>query len=166
MINFDVKCKYGHVFEAWFGSSTAFEAQRDAHEIECPICGSNHVAKAIMAPNVGTKSNRKQPTTRLAPEGGEAEVGEFTEPVGLTSLPPKLQNELEHVLNRVRVHVEKTCEYVGADFPEEARKIHYGETPDRGIYGEATIEESEELLDEGIDVIALPMTRKPRLSDS
>ena len=119
-----------------------------------------------MAPNVGTKSNRKQPATRRAPEGGEAEVGEFIEPVGLTSLPPKLQNELEYVLNRVRDHVEKTCEYVGADFPEEARKIHYGETPDRGIYGEATIEESEELLDEGIDVIALPMTRKSRLSES
>lgn len=166
MINFDVRCKYGHVFEAWFGSNAAFEMQRDDHQIECPICGSNHVSKAIMAPNIGTKSNRKQPTTRRVPEGSEAEAGEFIEPVGLTSLPPKLQNELEHVLNRVRDHVEKTCEYVGSDFPEEARKIHYGETPDRGIYGEATIEESEELLDEGIDVIALPMTRKSRLSES
>jgi hypothetical protein len=154
------------VFEAWFGSNTAFESQRDTHEIDCPVCGNNEVSKAIMAPNVGTKSNRKQPAARPLSEDDTTELGEFTEPVGLTSLPPKLQIELEHVLNKVRDHVETTCEYVGDDFPEEARKIHYGETPDRGIYGEATIEESEELLGEGIDIITLPITRKPRLSDS
>ena len=166
MIIFDVKCRYGHVFEAWFGSNAAFELQREGCEVECPVCGTTEVSKAIMAPNIGTKSNRKQSAARLTSKEEMAEFAELTEPVGLTSLPLRLQGELEGILNKVRDHVERTCEYVGDDFPEEARKIHYGESSDRGIYGEATIKESEELLDEGIDIIALPMTRKPRLSDS
>jgi len=166
MIIFDIKCKYGHVFEAWFSSGAAFETQRDGGEIECPSCGSNEVTKAIMAPNIGTKSNRRQKAAHLPAGDAVGELAESAEAVGMTSLPPRLQDELERVLSKVQEHVERTCEYVGSDFPEEARKIHYGETPDRGIYGEATIEESEELLDEGIDIIALPMPRKPRLSDS
>lgn len=166
MIIFDIKCNFGHVFEAWFGSNAVFEVQRDSAQIECPVCGTREVSKAIMAPNIATKSNRKQPTARPSETDRQMDIGDMTESVGMTSLPPKLQNELEQVLGKVQEHVEKNCDYVGQDFPEEARRIHYGETAHRGIYGEATIEESEELLDEGIDIIALPMTRKSRLSDS
>ncbi|MCH8348056.1 MAG: DUF1178 family protein, partial [Proteobacteria bacterium] len=74
--------------------------------------------------------------------------------------------KLETVLLKVREHVEENCEYVGANFPEEVRKMHYGEAPGRGIYGEASREESLDLLKEGIDVIPVPGIRKPRQSDA
>ena len=164
MIVFDLKCDLGHVFEAWFKSSDAYETQRALGEIECPHCLSNRVEKAVMAPNVKAKANSRVDDRMVA-----ADVlldGEDREQVGYTRLPAKLQDELETVLAKVRKHVEETCEYVGPDFPEEARKIHYGEVPERGIYGEATREESMELLEEGIDVIPVPGIRKPGPTDA
>ncbi|MEE8371856.1 MAG: DUF1178 family protein [Sphingomonadales bacterium] len=166
MIVFDLKCKFGHVFEAWFGSNDAYEAQKKGSEIECPVCGSRGIDKAIMAPNVAAKGNRRNSNAPPAFNADGGERPDFVEPVGMTALPGDLKAELEDVLSKVQRHVEETCEYVGDDFPEEARKIHYGEAPDRGIYGEATVEESEELLEEGIEIMSLPMTRKSGLSDA
>lgn len=166
MIIFDVKCEFGHVFEGWFASGRAFRVQCREGDIECPVCGSRTVAKAITAPNVGAKGNRSSAPVPVASENEAVAGTEYSESVGMTDLPPALENELHKVLTKVQDHVEKTCDYVGKDFPEEARKIHYGETPERGIYGEATVEESEELIEEGIDIMALPLVRKPRAFDS
>jgi hypothetical protein len=162
MIVFDLKCELNHVFEAWFSSSKAFDTQVRLGEIECPACGSTNVKKAVMAPNISKKTNQGTGTP-------EARVFLDTvdeEQVGYTHLPKPLQKELEGVLNKVRKHVEENCEYVGANFPEEVRKMHYGEAPERGIYGEASREESLDLLEEGIDVIPVPGIRKPRSTDA
>lgn len=162
MIVFDLKCDLGHVFEAWFKSGDAYEKQRSLGEVECPHCSSTQVEKALTAPNISLKSSQRD--RQVAADVIFAD--DESEQVGYTTLPPKLQNELEVVLKKVRKHVEESCEYVGNDFPEEVRKIHYGEAPERGIYGEATREESIELLEEGIDVIPVPGIRKPGRTDA
>lgn len=182
MIVFDLNCTSGHQFEVWFRSSKDFDEQVARREVECPICGDFKVKKAPMAPNVGLKGNQKseaskQPThsdlahelNEIAKEVQDTDVaGEFVDQysVGLSSLPKELQNELEEVLVKVQKHVEGSCEYVGEEFAEEARKIHYGESEGRGIYGEATESESEELLEEGIDIMPLPLVRKPGPTDA
>ncbi|HXV73392.1 MAG TPA: DUF1178 family protein [Sphingomonadales bacterium] len=159
MIVFDLKCANGHVFEAWFASSEEFAAQSHNTEIECPHCGSSRVEKTLSAPNVGRKSNARPGTIAFS---GAAK----REPVGLTRLPGALKAEFDGILKKVREHVEKTCEYVGEKFPEEARKIHYGETPERGIYGEASAHEAEALREEGIEVLPLPGLRKGGSADA
>jgi len=161
MIVFDLKCELNHIFEGWFTSSHDFEDQCKSGAVECPVCGSTNLTKAVMAPNIGRKSNQG-----ATPEAAIFTTGGDEEQVGYTNLPDHLQQELEGVLEKVRKHVEENCEYVGADFPEEVRKMHYGEAPERGIYGEASHEESLELLEEGIDVIPVPGIRKPGQSDA
>ncbi|NVJ71310.1 MAG: DUF1178 family protein [Alphaproteobacteria bacterium] len=143
MIVFDLKCSTGHQFEAWFRSSSAYEDQKAAGLVECPHCGSNDVGKALMAPNVASKGNQK-------PEPA---------PVAASPRDPKMQEvvaEAEKVLAKLKDHVETTCDYVGKDFAEEARKIHYGESEERGIYGESTLQETKELLEEGVEIMPLP----------
>ncbi|RMF09881.1 MAG: DUF1178 family protein [Alphaproteobacteria bacterium] len=153
MIVFDLRCTQGHTFEAWFKSSTAYEEQRAAGAIICPMCGDVQITKAPMAPNIATgKSDR-------AETGAARAVA--TRDRGTTTHMLEPQRELfHHVMEKLRHHVEKNFDYVGRDFPEEARKIHYGEVEARPIYGEATPHESRELREEGVDVIALPFPAK------
>lgn len=155
MIVFDLKCANNHVFETWFASSEEYTTQVRQQEIECPHCGSFTIEKALSAPNIGRKSNSSS---------GEIAFSRSSqpEPMSLTHLPESLQAEFSGALKKVREHIEKTCEYVGEHFPEEARKIHYGETPERGIYGEATAQEAETLREEGIEVLPLVGVRKSR----
>ena len=127
MILYELRCPSDHRFEGWFRNSDAFETQQSAHEIACPICGDRDVDRALMAPAVGRKTN---------------------------SLPDAAQALT--LLRTLRKVVEESHENVGDRFAEEARKIHYGETEHRGIYGQATEEEAEELADEGIEVGRLP----------
>ncbi len=167
MIVFDLKCPHGHRFEAWFRSSKDYDEQQAHNEVECPICGQTNVSKAVMAPNVASKGNQRR--ARLPEENtNSAADPEYIDQlaVGMSSLPQDLQNELEDVLAKVQKHVDENCDYVGSDFPEEARKIHYGETDARGIYGEASEEDASELVEEGIDVMPLPLVRKPGPSDA
>ncbi|WP_417462146.1 DUF1178 family protein [Kordiimonas sp.] len=143
MIVFDLKCPDSHRFEAWFKSSTAFAEQQRAGLVECPYCGSVEVSKAPMAPNVGTKGNQRVEAAPMVQHKDDARLGE-------------LASEAKKVFAKLKSHVEKNCDYVGDQFAEEARKIHYGESDERGIYGESTLEETQALLDEGIDVLPLP----------
>lgn len=138
MILFDLKCSNGHEFETWFANSDAFEKQRKAKKVECPVCGDTKIEKALMAPSVsGTKKN-----------------GEKT--VHLSSKAEEQMGKYMAALKEVREHVEKNSDYVGDKFPEEARKIHYGETEERSIHGEASEEEAAELNEEGIEVQRIP----------
>ena len=132
MIVFDVKCDKDHVFEAWFRDSEAFEKLRKAKQVSCPTCGSTSVEKALMAPNVAAKKG-------LSP----------TEETQAAKQAVKM-------LAKMRAAVEQNCDYVGPEFAEEARKIYYGETEERGIYGEATDDEATELREEGIDFSEIP----------
>lgn len=143
MIVFDLKCSANHRFEAWFRSSGAYEEQKAAGLVECPHCGTNDVSKALMAPNVASKGNQKPEVASVAARSGD----------------PKLQEvvaEAQKVLTKLKNHVEQNCDYVGDKFADEARKIHYGEAEERGIYGESTLKEAKELLEEGVEVMPLP----------
>jgi hypothetical protein len=128
MIRFALRCAAGHEFDAWFRNGEGYEAQQRASEVACPECGDTHVEKALMAPNIGKV--REQPAMTPA--------------------------RMRQMLVQLRQQLEKNCDYVGPQFAEEARKIHYGETDARGIYGEATDAESRELADEGIEFGRVP----------
>lgn len=129
MILFTLRCVEGHEFEGWFRDGEGFEAQQQAGEIACPQCGNSSVEKALMAPNIG-RSHKAG--------------------------PPITPTQMRAALVELRRQVETNCDYVGPKFAEEARKIHYGEVDPRGIYGEATKEESRELKDEGIEFGRVP----------
>lgn len=165
MIVFDLKCENGHQFESWFKSSSAYEDLKAGGHIECPFCNSTNVTKAPMAPNVAAKGNQRSETTEYVPvpedpaeEVAVAAPATTAKPEATPELK-KLMAEAEEVFDKIRKHVEDNCDNVGQDFAEEARKIHYGEAEERGIYGTATREETEELLDEGIDVMPIPTNR-------
>ncbi len=136
MILFQLKCDHDHEFEGWFRDSAAYEEQSSGGELCCPICGSDKVGKALMAPRLRTSRQKET----AAENRQKAAIAEAT----------------HKALSELRRQVETNCENVGVGFAEEARKIHYGETEKRGIYGEATLKEATELVEEGIDVQALP----------
>ncbi len=140
MISFTLCCDNGHEFDGWFRNGAAFDEQVAASALSCPACGSEKVEKALMAPGIPAKSNKKTGT----PPGVYAGAPD-----------PKVKELIEQV-RKLRQHVEDTAEYVGDKFPEEARKIHYEETEKRGIFGEASVEEARELLEEGVEVLPVP----------
>jgi hypothetical protein len=137
MIVFDLSCRNGHVFEAWFRDGAAFEAQRKARKVACPDCGDHRVKKAPMAPRIGASAPEATPTKAVTP-------------------PSNAPAEMMQALRKLRQHVETNCDYVGPRFAEEARKIHYGERSARGIYGEASEAEAKSLSEEGIEVARIP----------
>jgi len=130
MILYQLRCRREHSFEAWFRDSAAFDKQRTARAITCPECGDWRIGKAPMAPRIGK---------RVAEEPS-----------------PKDLARAHKALGELRKHVESTCDYVGDRFPDEARKIHYGESEKRNIYGEATDQESRSLHEEGVEFHRVP----------
>lgn len=152
MIVYDLNCSAGHRFEAWFKSRAVFDSQCDSGTVVCPVCGDTKVTKAITAPYLATSGALGNDAASSGPEGEEI----ISQSLNAPALPPKLEEELRTVFDKVREHVEANCDYVGDRFAEEARRIHYGEQEARGIYGQATAEETAELLDEGIEVMPMP----------
>jgi hypothetical protein len=147
MIKYALACEQAHEFESWFPSSEAFETQRKRGYVTCPYCNSAKVEKQIMAPSVAR--------TDKAPKALTPEV----QPVAVLS---ERERELRAALRALREHVLKNAEDVGKGFVEEARKMHYGETEERSIYGEADLAEARALLEEGIDVLPLPVVPDDR----
>ena len=141
MIVFDLRCAKDHVFEAWFGDSSTFEAQAAEGDVACPICGDSKVVKAPMAPNVARR--RSAPVSQAGTNGASSEAAQH-------------MAKTARMLRAMREVVEKNFDHVGQRFPEEARKIHYGEIEWRNIYGDATREEVGALKDEGIEVGQIP----------
>ncbi len=134
MIIFNLNCLIcDFTFEGWFDNSNEFTSQKKRNLIKCPSCNSSEIKKALMTPNLGKKSNAKE---------------------------KKIKKTMASNINKLKKIVEKNFDYVGDNFTEEAKKIKYGETKDRSIYGEASIEQTKELLDEGIDVLPLPFSSK------
>ena len=141
MIVFDLKCGKSHVFEAWFRDNATFESQCKDRKIECPVCGGKKIEKAPMAPNIAVSN-----TTRGAKsEKSEKAVEETVAAAKFLSTCRALREE-----------VEKNSDYVGPQFAEEARRIHYGESDKRSIYGEASERDARELHDEGVPIAAIP----------
>lgn len=156
MIVYDLTCAIGHRFESWFQSAAAFDSQQREGIVSCPFCGNREVGKAPMAPRIargtpapaaerqGTAGQEKEPAAPPAGEGGSD---------GGTSEPPAAMIEM---LRQLRRHIESNCDYVGAAFPEEARRIFYGESSPRDIYGEASAEDAAALREEGIETQRIP----------
>jgi hypothetical protein len=147
MIVFDLKCRKDHVFEAWFQDSASFAEQVEGGKVLCPVCGSRKVAKALMAPNVAKTKGRA--AARLPEGAGSGDAG-------IAVAETEKAGELRRMLRDLRDHVEKNCDYVGGEFAEEARKIHYGEADPRGIYGETSDSDAKALKEEGIEVARVP----------
>ncbi|HYH18663.1 MAG TPA: DUF1178 family protein [Azospirillum sp.] len=149
MILFVLKCTADHRFEAWFRDGAAYEAQAAAGTIACPVCGDAGVTKAPMAPRIAKSRHTPPPNSpstapSVPPQGGEETKAQA------------VQAEVLRQLAELRRSVEANCDYVGERFAEEARRIHYGETDPRGIYGEATPGDVEELKEEGVTIHRIP----------
>ena len=133
MNRYALSCDRGHEFDAWFGSISSYDEQVEAHAVTCPSCGSTHVRKLPMAPAV--KKRKAEPVA--VREDGE-------------------RHRTYAFLKDLKAHLKANAEHVGPAFPEEARKMHYGEAEARSIYGEATVEEAKALTEEGIQALPLP----------
>jgi hypothetical protein len=140
MIRYDLTCENGHDFDGWFADSAAYDKLARKKLVECSHCGSVKIEKQVMAPGIPTKSNRR-----------------VDAPVKLSTPPtdPRMR-EMMQMVREIRQHVESNAENVGTNFAEEARKIHYKESEQRGIYGSASPDDAKALIEEGISVMPLP----------
>jgi hypothetical protein len=150
MIRYNLRCEQGHVFESWFQSSSVYETQEKRKLVNCPSCGSAKVERAIMAPQIVSKKARE--TAAPTP----AASTDVTAPAS-TSLMMAQERELRAKLKELRDHIVKNADNVGERFPNEARKMHYGDIEHRPIYGEASPEEARSLIEEGVEVSPLPV---------
>lgn len=135
MIRYALQCEAAHAFDSWFRDSDAFDAQVSAGQLNCPICGSRSIVKQIMAPAVAVHDQEPQPVVA----------------------PGSKDHEIRAILRAFRQHLEANAENVGAEFADEARKIHYGETDERAIYGVTSPDEARALGEEGIEVLPVPV---------
>jgi hypothetical protein len=155
MIRYSLRCERGHAFESWFQSSSAYEAQEKRKLVNCPVCGSPKVERAIMAPQIVSKKGRES----AAP--APAAATEVTTPTS-TPLLMAQERELRAKLRELRDHIVKNADNVGERFPNEARKMHYGDIEHRPIYGEASPDEARSLIEEGVEVSPLPVLPEDR----
>lgn len=136
----NLSCNHDHVFEGWFASEADFQDQATRGVVECPLCSSPQVHRLPSAPRLNLSGARE----RAAPGPAPAD-------------PPREQAALQARWMQAVSHVLQNTEDVGERFPDEARRIHYGEAPNRGIRGQASAAERAELADEGIEVMPLPV---------
>jgi hypothetical protein len=158
MIRYNLRCERGHAFESWFQSSSAYESQEKRKLVSCPACGSAKVERAIMAPQIVSKKGRD--AAPAAPPAPAAST-EITAPAS-TPLMMAQERDLRAKLKELRDHIVKNADNVGERFPNEARKMHYGDIEHRPIYGEASPEEARSLIDEGVEVSPLPVLPEDR----
>lgn len=153
----DLQCRQGHSFEGWFGSQDDYDAQRARGLVTCPMCNDSEITKKLSAPrlNLGHGKASALALNEAAPSDVAPAAAPSSALAPSTGTNPVVQMQAA-LMNMVR-HVMANTEDVGTRFAEEARKIHYGEREERNIRGQATREETEALLDEGIDVLPLPV---------
>jgi hypothetical protein len=155
MIRYSLRCERGHAFESWFQSSAAYESQEKRKLVNCPACGTAKVERAIMAPQIVSKKGRDSAAPApVAP--ADVAATEVAAP-GSTPLLMAQERELRAKIKELRDHIVKNADNVGERFPNEARKMHYGDIEHRPIYGEASPDEARALIDEGVEVSPLPV---------
>jgi hypothetical protein len=152
MIVFDLHCERGHRFEGWFGSSADYEDQQMEGLVSCPECGSEVVDKAPSAPAVPVKGNSR-------PEQRPAR-GEDARPLSNNPMPPEVQAAMQ-ALAKAQAKALKDSTWVGDKFAEASRAMHYGERDEAPIHGEASAEEAQALVDEGVPIAPLPFPVAP-----
>ena len=152
MILYALNCDSGHNFDSWFPDSSAFDKQAKRGLVTCPRCGSAKVEKAIMAPRVSGARKRGAPD-----EAQQVPVAAATPDKAPVAIISPLEQEFRAKLKELREHIVKNADDVGQKFPEEARKMHYGETEHRSIYGVASPDDAKELAEEGIEFMPVPI---------
>jgi hypothetical protein len=146
MIRYALVCAKGHSFESWFQNSAAYDKQAKRALVTCPVCGTAKVEKEIMSPRLaGARKRDAAPASETS-----------SEPTPVAMVSPQ-ERELRKKLKELRQHLTQNADYVGQKFPEEARKMHYGEIDHRSIYGEASPDEARKLHDEGVEFHPLPV---------
>lgn len=162
MIRYALVCERKHTFESWFPNSASYDKQVKRGLLSCPVCGSEDIEKAIMAPQIARKD-------RGVDRGAEREMAAIeaqtpTDPMpadkpaqNQVAMMSPQEHEFRQKLKELRDHVTKNADYVGPQFPDQARKMHYGEIEQRSIYGEASAEDVKDLSEEGIEFHALPI---------
>ncbi len=133
MIKYKLQCENLHKFESWFSSSNAYEKLNNEKLLSCEICGSNSISKSLMSPSVNSKEKGIKKDILISKS-----------------------NKEQKLIKRLKQEIEKNCEYVGEDFEKEARAIHFGDSPERSIYGKTTLKEAKSLYEDGIPVTPLP----------
>ena len=162
MIRYALICKKGHDFESWFKSSDAFDKQAKRGLVSCPLCGDTKVEKALMAPRLKRTGKGRVSVPPPAEAPAEAAVPAAAETPTPVALVSPQEQEFRAKLKELREHLTRNSDYVGKKFPEEARKMHYGEIEHRSIYGEASPEDAKELHKEGIEFHPLPALPEDR----
>ncbi|MEY3610475.1 MAG: hypothetical protein RJB14_197 [Pseudomonadota bacterium] len=162
----DLQCALGHSFEGWFASQADYDAQRERGLVTCPVCNNSEITKMLSAPrlNLGHGAAPESTPGQGVPAAGSAASSSPSRAPEaapsaqtLPEVAPEAMRQLQAAMVKMVHHVMANTEDVGTQFAEEARKIHYGEREERNIRGQATREETEALIDEGIDVVALPV---------
>ena len=157
MIRYALVCAANHTFESWFANSSAYDKQLKRGLIACPVCGATEVDKAIMAPALGrTTKAAASPEPVAASEPAAAPPPEPAPDKAPVAMLSQHERELRSKLKELRDHLVKNADYVGPKFPEEARRMHYGEIEHRSIYGEASPDDAKALHEEGIEFQPLP----------
>jgi len=166
MILYQLRCRRAHDFEAWFLDSATFDRQAASGDVTCPYCGTTRVAKAPMAPSLAIGPGRRdarEPRAGTVPPPAPAGPARPARPARpeapAEARATEVAAKILHAVEAIRDHVEETCDYVGDEFADEARRIKKGEAEERGIYGEASETEAAKLDDEGIEVFRLPFSR-------
>jgi len=165
MIRYTLNCAKGHQFESWFQNSQAFDKQNKRALVTCPVCGSAKVEKAIMAPrlaradvpDIAPPQQLPPPAPPTQPAGGPQPIPPVPPGKSAVAMMSPQERELRQKLKELRDHVTQNASYVGGRFPEEARKMHYGEIEHRSIYGEASPDDAKALHEEGIEFHPLPI---------
>jgi hypothetical protein len=153
MIHYQLQCHQAHGFDGWFKDSTSFESQAKRGLLECPVCGSAKVERALMTPSTPRKGRARPPA---APPPAADNAPAEAAPGPLAVAGERLPDQVRAVLQRLRTEVESNCDYVGPDFADEARRIHRGQSKRRGIYGEASPDAAAALADDGIEIARIP----------
>lgn len=153
MIRYALVCSAGHDFEGWFRNAEDYDRQAAAAHLSCPLCGDAQVEKALMAPAVSARSSASV-AEGAAKESGSPPAAAET---AMMAMPDPRQAQVLDMMRKLRRYVTETAENVGSNFAKEARRIHHGEAERRGIYGSASSEDARELVEEGIDLLPLPV---------
>jgi hypothetical protein len=158
VIRYALACDTGHEFESWFQNSAAYDKQAKRDFVTCPHCGSAKVTKMLMAPRLKRSDKRSGNAEIVAPESAapETKIPAPSENTSVAIMSPQ-EREFRKKLKELREHLTKNADYVGQKFPEQARKMHYGEIEHRSIYGEASPTDAKALHEEGIEFHPLPV---------
>jgi hypothetical protein len=147
----NLQCQHQHVFEGWFASEDDYQTQRAQELVACPLCGNQEIQKMLSAPRLNLHTSRAEPIAATASE--ERALATVPEAAPAVTMPVEMQAAWMKMVQHVMAHTED----VGSQFADEARKMHYGETEERGIRGRVSADETQALLEEGINVMPLPL---------